>query len=95
LGFNINRSGLRPRIVSLPYLDMHKRYHKPFKRSRNLLQNLDPRSLGQAARLAIPINEHYLPLLYILPLQEKNEQVKFFADRVTLGSLSMRSLWIQ
>ena len=40
-------------------------------------------------------NEHYLPLLYILPLREKNEQVKFFADRVTMGSLSMRSLWIR
>jgi 4,5-DOPA dioxygenase extradiol len=52
-------------------------------------------TLGQAARLAIPTNEHYLPLLYILPLQEKNEQVKFFADRVMMGSLSMRSLWIQ
>jgi len=42
-----------------------------------------------------PAKEHYLPLLYSLPLQEKNEQVKFFADRVTLGSLSMCSLWIQ
>ncbi len=52
-------------------------------------------SLGQAARLAIPTNEHYLPLLYVLALQGKNEQVKFFADRVTMGSLSMRSLWIQ
>ncbi|MFN8598588.1 MAG: 4,5-DOPA dioxygenase extradiol [Anaerolineae bacterium] len=51
-------------------------------------------TLGQAARLAIPTNEHYLPLLYILSLQGKNEQVKFFADRVTMGSLSMRSLWI-
>lgn len=52
-------------------------------------------TLGQAARLAIPTNEHYLPLLYILALQGKNEQVKFFADRVTMGSLSMRSLWIE
>ena len=52
-------------------------------------------TLGQVARLAIPTNEHYLPLLYILSLQGKNEQVKFFADRVTMGSLSMRSLWIQ
>jgi 4,5-DOPA dioxygenase extradiol len=52
-------------------------------------------TLGQAARLAIPTNEHYLPLLYSLSLQEKNEQVKFFVDRVTMGSLSMRSLWIQ
>jgi hypothetical protein len=30
-----------------------------------------------------------------LGLQEKSEQVRFFADRVTYGSLSMRSLWIQ
>ncbi len=51
-------------------------------------------TLGQAARLAIPTNEHYLPLLYALALQEPNEPIRFFADRVTLGSLSMRSVWI-
>ena len=51
--------------------------------------------LGQSARLAIPTNEHYLPLLYILALQEEQENVRFFADRVTLGSMSMRSLWIE
>jgi 4,5-DOPA dioxygenase extradiol len=52
-------------------------------------------TLGQAARLAIPTNEHYLPFLYTLGLQAENEQVRFFADRVTYGSLSMRSLWIE
>jgi 4,5-DOPA dioxygenase extradiol len=51
--------------------------------------------LGQAARLAVPTNEHYLPLLYILALQDKQEQIRFFADRVTLGSISMRSLLIE
>jgi 4,5-DOPA dioxygenase extradiol len=51
--------------------------------------------LGKAARLAVPTNEHYLPLLYILALQEKQEYVRFFADRVTLGSISMRSLLIE
>jgi 4,5-DOPA dioxygenase extradiol len=50
--------------------------------------------LGPAAHLAVPTNEHYLPLLYILALQDKQEQIHFFADRVTLGSLSMRSLQI-
>ncbi len=50
--------------------------------------------LGQPARLAIPTNEHYLPLLYILALQGAREHVRFFAERVTMGSLSMRSLWI-
>ena len=52
------------------------------------------RELGQAASLAIPTNEHYLPLLYILALQEQGEHVRFFNERVTLGSISMRSLWI-
>ena len=51
--------------------------------------------LGPAARLAIPTNEHYLPLLYALALQDPQEEIHFFADRVTLGSISMRSLLIQ
>jgi 4,5-DOPA dioxygenase extradiol len=50
--------------------------------------------LGQAARLAIPTNEHYLPLLYALALQDEQEQIRFFADRVTMGSMSMRSVRI-
>ena len=51
--------------------------------------------LGQAAHLSIPTNEHYLPLLYALALQDKQEQVRFFAEGVTFGSVSMRSLWIE
>jgi 4,5-DOPA dioxygenase extradiol len=51
--------------------------------------------LGQAARLSVPTNEHYLPLLYVLALQDKQEQIRFFADRMSLGSLSMRSVWIE
>ena len=48
--------------------------------------------LGPTARLAIPTNEHYLPLLYVLALQEPGEHVRFFNEQVTLGSISMRSL---
>lgn len=50
--------------------------------------------LGNAARLSIPTNEHFLPLLYILALQGKDEIASFFADRVTYGALSMRSIRI-
>ena len=50
--------------------------------------------LGAAARLAVPTNEHFLPLLYVLALQEPNDPVDFFADRVTLGAISMRSVRI-
>jgi 4,5-DOPA dioxygenase extradiol len=51
-------------------------------------------TLGEAARLAIPTNEHFLPLLYVLALREPNDPVGFFADRVTLGAISMRSVRI-
>jgi 4,5-DOPA dioxygenase extradiol len=50
--------------------------------------------LGPDALLAIPTNEHYLPLLYSLALRGADEPLRFFAEKVTLGSISMRSLRI-
>jgi 4,5-DOPA dioxygenase extradiol len=44
------------------------------------------------AKKAIPTEEHYLPLLYVLGAAEKGEPVTFFNDRVTLGSVSMRGV---
>lgn len=55
---------------------------------------IDYPGLGPAAKKAIPTNEHYLPLLYVLALQGEREKLTFFADKVTLGSISMRSLMI-
>ena len=43
-------------------------------------------------RLAVPTPEHYLPLLYVLGTQDESDAVGFFADKVTLGSMSMRSV---
>ncbi len=51
-------------------------------------------ALGEAARLSIPTNEHYLPLLYTLALQQPGEPVSFFAEGLPLGSISMRSVRI-
>ena len=50
--------------------------------------------LGQERRLSVPTNEHFLPLLYILALQDQGESVEFFTDRVTFCAISMRSLRI-
>ncbi|AKD03796.1 4,5-DOPA dioxygenase extradiol [Pontibacter korlensis] len=50
--------------------------------------------LGRAASLAIPTPEHYLPLLYTLGLQQKQEQVQFLNDKMQLGSISMTSVKI-
>jgi 4,5-DOPA dioxygenase extradiol len=45
---------------------------------------------GQTALLAVNSAEHYLPLLYILGMKEKDEPVSFFAEKIWGGSISMR-----
>lgn len=44
------------------------------------------------ARKAIPTEEHYLPLLYVLGAAGEGEPVTFFNEKVTLGSVSMRGV---
>lgn len=51
-------------------------------------------ALGDAVQVAIPTPEHFLPLLYILALQQPDEAVLFFNDGHLAGSLSMTSLLI-
>ena len=43
-------------------------------------------------KLAIPTEEHYLPLIYTLGLQSDKEEVSFFNDKVVGGSLTMTSV---
>jgi 4,5-DOPA dioxygenase extradiol len=49
---------------------------------------------GQEAALAINSAEHYLPLLYTLGVKDEGEPISFFADKVTYGAISMRSVRI-
>lgn len=49
--------------------------------------------LGAAAKASVPTPEHFLPLLYILGLQEAGEQARCFNGQVTLGAISMAS-WL-
>jgi 4,5-DOPA dioxygenase extradiol len=50
-------------------------------------------SLGADARLSIPTPEHYLPLLYVLALQEKGEAPVYVNNKV-MTSISMTSVVI-
>ena len=52
------------------------------------------RAQGKAFDLAIPTPEHYLPLIYSLALQDKNEGIKLFNDKAQAGSLTMTSVKI-
>jgi 4,5-DOPA dioxygenase extradiol len=50
--------------------------------------------LGEIARLSVPTNEHFLPLLYALGARNQGDTARFFAEKVTLGSISMRALQV-
>ncbi|WP_108423001.1 4,5-DOPA dioxygenase extradiol [Flagellimonas amoyensis] len=49
---------------------------------------------GSSFAMSIPTPEHYLPLLYVLALQDKSEEVALFNDKTVGGSISMLSLRI-
>jgi len=55
---------------------------------------MDYAALSKSALLAIPSPDHYLPLMYTLALQQKNESPIFFNDKLVAGSLNMTSVKI-
>lgn len=62
----------------------------------NILSNdftklINYNDLGSEAKLAIPTTDHYIPMLYILGLRNKRDEIKFFNDKTVLGSISMTS----
>ncbi len=56
-----------------------------------LLQYLD---LGEEARFAVPTLDHYLPMIYALGLQQKDEPLRFIHEGFQNGSVSMRAFQI-
>ncbi|MBK7410038.1 MAG: 4,5-DOPA dioxygenase extradiol [Saprospirales bacterium] len=67
---------------------------KDYIRSGDHQQLVNFQSQGRAFELAVPTPEHYLPLLYALALQEKDEPVDLFNDQAVAGSLTMTSVKI-
>jgi 4,5-DOPA dioxygenase extradiol len=55
---------------------------------------IDYKTQGHSFSLAIPTPEHFLPLLYILALKNKGENVAIFNDKAVMGSLTMTSIKI-
>ena len=51
---------------------------------------IDYHQLGAAAALAVPTNDHYLPLLYAAGMIDANEPVKHIFEGYHCASLSMR-----
>ncbi len=84
------------RDFNVPYaFDWAQEINETFKAnilSGNHQALIDYPKLGKSAMLAVPTPEHYLPLLYVLGAQSKNDSLAFFNDVPVGGSLSMTSV---
>ena len=67
---------------------------KGYIQDRNHQPLIDFHKQGRAFELAIPTPEHYLPMIYALALQDKNEDLLIFNDEAVAGALTMTSLKI-
>lgn len=64
---------------------------KEFISTHDTGQLLEPYKINSSARLAIPTDDHYRPLVAAMSLLDKNESLSFFNEDIDLGSIGMRS----
>jgi 4,5-DOPA dioxygenase extradiol len=70
--------------------DMKVKYALDERNFNALIQYND---FGPLASLAIPTNEHYLPLLYLLGFVDDNDSISYPWEKFEYGSLSMRCVF--
>lgn len=92
-------------VHNLRYLSPHETYAHPWakeakdsinqyikNRNHKPLINFDQQ--GNAFNLSIPTSEHFLPLLYILAMQDKNDNIAFFNDSIVNGAIAMTTILV-
>ncbi len=62
--------------------------------NKNHKDLINYQNMGKEASLAVPTLDHYLPMIYTIALQEKNEPLKFTYEGFQNGSISMRCFQI-
>ncbi len=62
--------------------------------NKNHKDLINYQNMDRAASLAVPTLDHYLPMIYVLALQEKNEPLTFTYEGFQYGSISMRCFQI-
>lgn len=55
---------------------------------------IDYRNMGRTAPFAVPTLDHYLPMIYAIALQQKDDALEFVHEGFQYGSISMRSFRI-
>ncbi len=74
------------------WAEQFNRQMKEFLLSKNFAAIAQYQDLGEAARLAVPHPDHFLPLLYVLGSMLDGDEMNLFNDEILYGALSMLSV---
>lgn len=74
------------------WAEQFNRQIKEFLLQKNFAAIAQYQHLGEAARLAVPHPDHFLPLLYVLGSMLETDEISVFNDEILYGALSMLSV---
>ena len=66
-------------------------YIKESIENRNHDNAINYLNLGETAKLAVPIPDHYYPMLYVLGATDEDDKISIYNNSCMMGSLSMTS----
>jgi 4,5-DOPA dioxygenase extradiol len=78
-----------------PWAVEFDRIVKGYILGRNDTRLIGYESMGVLARKAVPTNDHFLPLLYVIGQRGRDESVKFITETYQNASIAMRSFIIE
>jgi 4,5-DOPA dioxygenase extradiol len=93
----VHNLGLVDYDINGKVLDWASRFDETVKQaliSGNHQKLIDYRNLGKEALYAVPTQDHYLPMIYAIGLQQKNDPLRFIYEGFQHGSVSMRAFQI-
>jgi len=93
----VHNLGIIDRNTDAVPFDWAVRFDRQVKESllsRNHEALIHYEDFGEAALLGVPSLDHYLPMIYVAALQEKDEPLKFIHEGFQNGSVSMRAFQI-
>jgi len=93
----VHNLGIIDYNLNAPVMEWAKKLDETVKQkliSKNHHELIDFKKMGDIAKLGIPTWDHYLPLIYTIALQEKDESLNFVHEGFQHGSVSMRCIQI-
>jgi 4,5-DOPA dioxygenase extradiol len=87
---NLQQIDFDEHAAPFPWAKEFDAYIKDALIQRDIDRLLRYKELGPASRLAVPTNDHYVPLLYSMALLEETERIEFTHESIQNGSVSMR-----